>query len=412
MRFLHVVPLYAPCVSGAALLFQKISEGLVARGHDVTVVTSNASDYRAFWERDMPVNEMPPQETMNGVAVKRLAVWRGHSCRNYWRLVHYSWKYRLPGSDWLRTWYDGPILSGIGGVAKRGEFDIVCAGLTPSMVVPYGRRLATRLDVPLALIPGLHTDSAFNMDRANLRSIIGSADVLCANTEFEKGYLIEHLGVDASRVCVTGCGVDPSEFVEADGQAFRDKHGIPFDAPVVLFVGAEVQHKGLLVLLDAMTRVWQERPDTRLVVAGVRSSASEELDRRLLADPDLRTRLVRCNSFGDDEKASIYDACDVFAMPSWSESFGIVYLEAWTRSKPVIGCKGSAVETVIADKVDGLLVEPRNEGQLAEAILTLLGSPEMRREFGNRGREKMLSTFTWDHVVDRYEQVCGMCGVQ
>ncbi|MCX6376233.1 MAG: glycosyltransferase family 4 protein [Armatimonadetes bacterium] len=407
-----MTPIYKPAFSGSAHLFRCVSEELVRRGHEVTVVTSNAGDYRAFWERDMPVNEMPSQESINGVTVKRLPVWRGHSCRNYWRLVHYSWKYRLPGSDWLRTWYDGPILSGIGGVAKRGEFDIVCAGLTPSMVVPYGRRLATKLGVPLALIPGLHADSAFNVDRANLRSIIRSADVLCANTEFEKGYLLDRFGVDANRVCVTGCGVDPSEFVEADGQAFRNKHGIPSDAPVVLFVGAEVQHKGLLVLLDAMTRVWRERQDTRLVVAGVRSSASEELDLRLSADPDLRSRLVRCNSFGDDEKSGIYDACDVFAMPSWSESFGIVYLEAWTRSKPVIGCKGSAVETVIADEVDGLLVEPRNEGQLAEALLTLLGSPDMRREFGNRGREKMLSTFTWDHVVDRYERAFGICGVR
>ncbi|MCL5104340.1 MAG: glycosyltransferase family 4 protein [Armatimonadetes bacterium] len=412
MRILQVTPVYAPSFSGSAVLFQRLSEGMVERGHEVTVATANALDYRGFWERGIPVNDMPADEIINGVRVKRLPVRRGHSSRNYWRLVHYFWKYRLPGSDWLRTWYDGPILGGVdllvGGLNPRPtttDYDLVCAGHTPSMAVVYGHRLARRLNVPYVVIPGLHTDNPFNVDRKNMIRILRSADHLCANTSYERDALVKLCGISDDKISVTGCGVDPARFASADGARFRQTHGIASGTPVVLYVGAEVAHKGLLVLLDAMRSV----REAVLVIAGVRSSASDELDRRLLADCQASARVIRLNSFPEESKADMYDACDVFAMPSWSESFGIVYLEAWARSKPVIGCRGAAVETVISDGVDGVLVDPRDVDELASAIRALLADGQMRMRMGKAGRDKVKSTYTWEHVVDRFECVCLGC---
>jgi len=404
VRVLVLTPIYAPSYSGSALLFRRISEGLVKRGHSVTVATANALDYRAFWVKELPVNDLPPEENLNGVAVVRLPVRRRHSSRNYWRLVHYSWKYRLPGNDWLRTWYDGPILCGVNAVASRGEYDIVCAGHTPSMMVVYGRRIATKLRVPFVVIPGLHTGKAFDVDRLNMARLLQSADCVCANTVHEASYLRTVLRMNERRICITGCGVSPDEFARADGVAFRERHGVPNDAGVVLYVGAEVEHKGLLVLVEAFRTVLAQIPESFLVIAGVRSGCSEALDRVLAADPHLSGRVVRLNSFSDAEKADIFDACDVFALPSWSESFGIVYLEAWVRAKPVIGCRGGAVETVIEDGKDGILVDPGNAEQLGDGIAMLLKDPLTRAQMGELGRAKVLSSHTWAHVTDRAEQ--------
>ncbi len=174
----------------------------------------------------------------------------------------------------------------------------------------------------------------------------------------------------------------------------------------MLFVGAEAPHKGLLVLIDAMEAVRRSMPDAYLVIAGVRSSASGEIDRRLADDPEMAARTVRLNSFAQERKADIYDSCDVFAMPSWSESFGIVYLEAWARSKPVIGCSGGAVETVISDGEDGMLVKPGDAQALAGAICSLLSDSGRRRSLGESGRRKVESEFTWEHVTGRFEQAC------
>lgn len=411
MKVLHLTPVYAPSFSGSALHFQQLSENLASRGNEVTVITANALDYRAFWVKSLPVNDLAAEEVINGVKVKRLPVWRKHSSKNYWRLVHYSWKYKLPGNDWLRTWYDGPILTGLD-EAAHDDFDVVCAGLTPSMMVMYGRRVADKLGVPYVVIPGLHTDNPFNIERANMARVLKSADHICPSTTFESEVLISKFAIDPKKVSIAGCGINPAGFENADGQRFRTKHGIPVDVPVVLFVGAEVAHKGLLVLVEAMRTVWASCPDACLVIAGVCSSASEQLDTILAEDKSLASRVVRCNSFDDSEKADIFDACDVFAMPSWSESFGIVYLEAWMCSKPVIGCRGGAVESVISHNQDGILVDPRNSSDLSQALLRLLDDSELRTRLGTNGREKTIEYHTWNKVVDRLQDAYRAAGAR
>lgn len=91
----------------------------------------------------------------------------------------------------------------------------------------------------------------------------------------------------------------------------------------------------------------------------------------------------------------------MFALPSIAESFGIVYLEAWLCEKPVIG----AVQCVIEDGQDGFLVDPHGTGELSEAILRLIGDPDLCRRFGRRGREKTLASFTWSEVTDAVEAI-------
>ena len=409
MRLLQLTPVYHPALSGSAVLFQELSEGLVGSG----TRSDGGHQQRARLQRLLgtrhPRQQLAGRRNDRRCVGETAAVRRRHSCANYWRLVRHTWKYRLPGSDWLRTWYDGPVLDFS---AMRGEisnaapraYDVVCAGHTPSMMVVYGRRISKRLEAPYVVIPGLHADNTFNTERRNITRILRAADHLCANTTFEREALLKLTGARSDRVTVTGCGVDPSSFATADGQHFRREMGIPEDAPTVLFVGAEAPHKGLLVLLEAMEAVRYRMPDAYLVIAGVRSSASEEIDRRLARDPKMAARTVRVNSFAEERKADIYDSCDLFAMPSWSESFGIVYLEAWARSKPVIGCGGGAVETVISDGEDGVLVKPGDAQALAGAIRSLLWDPDRRRGLGESGRRKVESRFTWERVTGRFEQ--------
>ena len=74
--------------------------------------------------------------------------------------------------------------------------------------------------------------------------------------------------------------------------------------------------------------------------------------------PTERSRVTVVEGFAEADKASIFDACDVFALPSIAESSGIVYLEAWLCAKPVIGARIGAVQCVIEDGRDGLLVDP------------------------------------------------------
>jgi len=118
-----------------------------------------------------------------------------------------------------------------------------------------------------------------------------------------------------------------------------------------------------------------------------------------------RQRLVRINEFDEKDKASLYDAFDVFVLPSTEESFGLSYLEAWMCHKPVIGARIGSTACVIEEGTDGLLVEPNDPREIALAIVELLGDPDRRAFMGARGYAKTIEHFTWEKVTDRIERL-------
>ena len=95
-------------------------------------------------------------------------------------------------------------------------------------------------------------------------------------------------------------------------------------------------------------------------------------------------------NFPEEEKAWLYNACDVFVYPSAWESFGIAYLEAWAAGKPVIGCRRGAIPWVINSGVDGLLVDYGDIDNLAGAILLLVENREWADSLGKAGHIKTI----------------------
>ena len=203
--------------------------------------------------------------------------------------------------------------------------------------------------------------------------------------------------------------MDPAPFLHADGRRIRERHGLG-DAKVVGYVARLEPDKGVIRLIEAMRGVWQKEPDTRLLLAGHRFKPGSPTDHAVQASlmalsPAERARVTVLEGFAEADKASIFDACDVFALPSIAESFGIVYLEAWLRAKPVVGARIGAVQCVIDEGRDGLLADPRDPGELREAILGLIRDPELCRRLGRRGHDKTLARFTWSKVTDTVEAI-------
>jgi glycosyltransferase involved in cell wall biosynthesis len=111
------------------------------------------------------------------------------------------------------------------------------------------------------------------------------------------------------------------------------------------------------------------------------------------------------DNFAEGEKPAIFATCDLLVFPSGHESFGIVLLEAWAAGKPVIGSRVGAIPSVVDEGQDGLLIRHRNVGDLTAAIQTLLSRPELRRQMGESGRQKVQQRYTWNIVADRLRQV-------
>jgi len=126
------------------------------------------------------------------------------------------------------------------------------------------------------------------------------------------------------------------------------------------------------------------------------------VQRAVVRLPERQRRYCRClGQVSEDEKWDVMDAADIVALPSRTESFGIVFLEAWVCGKPVIGARSGAVGDVIEEGMDGMLVEFGDVTGLADALRTLLDDPKLAAEMGRRGREKVLREYTWDRQYSR-----------
>jgi len=104
----------------------------------------------------------------------------------------------------------------------------------------------------------------------------------------------------------------------------------------------------------------------------------------------------------------MFDACDVFVMPSRADSFGIVYLEAWARGKPVVAARAGAMPDVIRHGVDGVLVEFGNVKGIADAITSLLRDKGLRERLGDAGRRRVVEEHDWSIIGEKTKEVYEM----
>jgi glycosyltransferase involved in cell wall biosynthesis len=158
--------------------------------------------------------------------------------------------------------------------------------------------------------------------------------------------------------------------------------------------------KGVTHTIEAMRQLWAAGSNVHLVLAGdVLDTFHSYYDQLPVS---VRERILLLGTISEEEKRDLLDAGDILVMPSRTDSFGIVYLEAWAYGKPVIGARTWGVMDVIDDQEDGILVPFGNVGALEKAITGLIENPELAHKMGQQGRVKALTQHTWDR---KYPQV-------
>jgi glycosyltransferase involved in cell wall biosynthesis len=401
MRIVHVTPFYYPIIGGGQTHIKELSERLARRGHDVTVFTRNCSDGHGSWDRP----SLPDTEIINRVKVRRFTSLRLPA--KLLRVRGSGLLLRTINSDFLNMWARGPHMPRLIAEIIRSEPDVVAVLSWFLPAIPYHARLAKMFKrFAFVGIPLFHTEAKWPFQGVYPK-ILRHCDAVLVNTAHE-GRFVNSLVPGKREVHVVGVGVSPAEFAEPKGKRIRDRYGLG-DLPVVGYVGKRIPQKGVGKLAQAMKIVWKSDERVRLVLAGP-FGESEPIRRReetLLGDlsTEERSRIIQIGTFTDEDKPSIFDAFDIFAMPSTAESFGITYLEAWMCRKPVIGSRIGATQCVIREGVDGLLVDPHDPADLAAAILELLRDPEKRTCMGQAGYLKTLTQFTWEKITDKVESV-------
>ncbi|GBE65316.1 D-inositol 3-phosphate glycosyltransferase [Mycobacterium sp. MFM001] len=227
------------------------------------------------------------------------------------------------------------------------------------------------------------------------QQVVDEADRLIVNTEEEAAQLVSLHNADPARIDVAHPGVDLDVFRPGDRRAARAALGLPLDQPVVAFVGRIQPLKAPDILLRAAAKL----PRVHIVVAGGPSGSG-------LAAPDGLVRLASELGISDrvtflppqsrSELARLFQAADLVGVPSYSESFGLVAVEAQACGTPVVAAAVGGLPVAVRDGVSGTLVSGHDVGRWADAIDELLRLDGAM----SRAAVEHAATFSWDNTVD------------
>ncbi|MDP3969895.1 MAG: D-inositol-3-phosphate glycosyltransferase [Nocardioides sp.] len=250
------------------------------------------------------------------------------------------------------------------------------------------------------------------------QQVVDSADMLIANTDLEAAQLTGLYDADPDRVAVVHPGVDLGVFRPQPQADARRRLGIPVDAAVLLFAGRIQPLKGPDVLLHAVARLLERRPDLRhrLVVPVVGGPSGSGLEH-----PEALAQLADALGIADVVRfvppvaqtglRDWYAAATVACVPSFNESFGLVAVEAQACGTPVVAAAVGGLTTAVAHDRSGLLVDGHAPEAWAAALERVVGAPALRERLAV-GALAHARGFAWERTAEATRAVYQRAGHQ
>lgn len=366
MRVVILVSLFPPkWLAGTEIATYNIAKHLARRGHEVHVITS--------WDEGLPKENFE-----KGFYVHRIRI------------------PRLKGGGYiLYILKELPLI-------KCLNPDVVHAqGIVRGIVCVLARKL---LGVP-CVVWGQGSDVylPWSFKEVTSKFVLRNADALIALTEHMKKQMNKILSIRREDIFVIPNGID-FEF----SNNYLQKKTSPFpkssnNEKIILYVGRLEPVKGVRYLIQAMG-ILKDRGirNVKLLIVGEGSERKylEELVKKLR----LEDSVVFVGKVPHKEIPAYMGLADVFVLPSLSEGFPVVILEAMAMGLPIIASRVRGLPEIIKEGENGFLVEPRNPRDIAEKINILLTNDDLRANMFRNNKEKA-KEYSWENIIKKLERV-------
>jgi len=379
MRALILSWEYPPLIEGGlARHVRKLSEGLVASGVEVHVLTRG-------------MEESPPEEDVAGVTVHRVR--EPDRPRELGEFV-----------TWVEHMNADMLAAGVE-LGDSYDFDVVHGH--DWLVAVAGDHLAKRFRCPLLVTIhatefGRHQGWVDKHPQSHIHGVerwmANRADRVIACSSYMREHVSDVYGLEEDRVTVIPNGIDPADLVAThDLAGLRARFAEP-DERLVLLVGRLVYEKGFQIALEALPRLIERVGNVRFLVAG--SGTHEEELREQARNVGLETHGTFLGWIGDDVLHSLYRIADLCVVPSIYEPFGLVALEAMASGCPCLVANTGGLREVVPNEDVGLRFHSRDPDSLGAMAERLLTDAELRERLVAEASEHVLR-FDWTDVAER-----------
>lgn len=304
---------------------------------------------------------------------------------------------------------------------RRGQFVRAALRKTlgrPRLVLAAHPNLAPLTWLMKAVAPGVrtviltHGTEVWEPLPIARRWALRRADLVLAPSSDTARHLVAEQGVPEDRVRRVPWGLDPEFAFAAAANRGKGNADVFPNGRVVLTVGRQAaaeRYKGVDLLIRAMPKLLSVVPDLCFVVIG--DGDDRPRLERMAHELRLNGRVHFWGNVPVETLVTAYRRCDVFAMPSKAEGFGLALLEAMAFGKPVVGGAHGGTLDVIEDGVTGYLVPHGDVDRLPQILERLLQDARLRAEIGHRAQERVRSTYLFEHfqarLTDAIEEALG-----
>jgi glycosyltransferase involved in cell wall biosynthesis len=289
--------------------------------------------------------------------------------------------------------------------AVRARPDLIIT--THVNFTPIAHWLKKSFKIPFIAIG--HGVEVWEIQSSQLRHALRSADRLLAVSEFTRQRMAAALNISADKIQLLPNTVESDKFRPAPKPHFLLKrYQLHPDQRVILTIArlaSAEQYKGYDQVLRALPAVKRAFPDVRYILGGWGSDRSRVL--KLISELGLTDSVILAGYIPDYELNSYYNLCDVFAMPSKGEGFGIVFLEALACGKPVIaGNTDGSIDAVLNGRL-GVLVDPENVDEISMALMQVLSKrhPLQILKQPDALRSGVINAYGYARFVERLQPI-------
>ncbi|MBI1299291.1 glycosyltransferase [bacterium] len=391
MKTLLLSDSYPPMVGGVETMMQRIAERFTAS--EITVVTSSAKNSTAF-------------DAACPYRIVRVEHSKPQNANIFQQLIH-----RVLSPTLLKTWhYFKPVHA----LLQQEKFDIIQCGTLRMAFVACLIKMTTGVPYTIyihgdEILMGEHWRTKIG-DRLLRNPVLNNSDAIFAISEFTKQLMLQW-PIEKDRVIRIPAGADLVEEATVQPEAFQLARTLGIEnKSILLSVSRLVQHKGHEQVVRALPQVIKRVPNLVYLIVG--RGPSEGSLKRLVQELQLEQHVQFLGYVPTNELPLYYQLCNSFIQTSLDlshqrriEGFGLVFLEANAWAKPVIGGRSGGIPDAIVDGVTGLLVDPTNVDEIAQAIITLLTDPNYAQDLGRNGKKRVEMEMNWDQTNKKVRQV-------